>query len=174
MVYHWDKSHSISREKLKTEIIEIIVNSHFDIKEKSILKTDASHNGLECILEQFQRQKGKLLRLLLGFLNGHENEYSTNKLERLGVVCASEHFKNYLYGTDFKKLTYHMASLSALSANHCNKTMHSRLTSWVIRNLCFVLKTLALQVKIWALLTFYLDFLQSKPCLHLITTKTMS
>ena len=58
-------------------------------------------------------------------------KYSTNELELLGVVWAFEHFRNYMYGTEFKKVTDHKAILSALSANHGNKTMHSQLTRWV-------------------------------------------
>ena len=57
-------------------------------------------------------------------------KYSANELELLGVVWASEHFRNYLYGTEFKIVIHHKALLSALSANDGNKTMHSRLTRW--------------------------------------------
>ena len=53
-LYKWDISHSIAFEKLKTEIVNIAENSHFDIKEKTRLKTDASHSGLGATLEQLQ------------------------------------------------------------------------------------------------------------------------
>ena len=58
-------------------------------------------------------------------------KYSTNELELLGVVWATEHFKNYLYRAEFEIVTDHKALLSALNANQSNKTMHSRLTRWV-------------------------------------------
>ena len=64
-------------------------------------------------------------------------KYSTNELELLGVVWASEHFRNYLFGTEFQIVTDHKALLSALSANHGNKTIYSRLTRWVNRLLPF-------------------------------------
>ena len=67
-------------------------------------------------------------------------KYSTNELELLGVVWATEHFRNYLYGTEFQIVTDHKALLSALSANHGNKTKHSRLTRWVNRLLPFNFK----------------------------------
>ena len=68
-------------------------------------------------------------------------KYSTNELELLGVVWATKHhFRNYLYGTEFQIVTDHKALLSALSANHGNKTMHSRLTRWVNRLLPFNFK----------------------------------
>ena len=71
------------------------------------------------------------------FLNPHESKYSTNNLELLGVVCAVEHYKNYLYPSEFEIITDHKALLSALSPNHGNKTYHSRLTRWVDRLLPF-------------------------------------
>ena len=42
LVYKWDNDHSIAFEKLKAEIVNNTENSHFDIKEKTRLKTDAS------------------------------------------------------------------------------------------------------------------------------------
>ena len=65
---------------------------------------------------------------------------STNELELLGVVWATEHFKNLLYDIEFEIVTEHKALLSALNANQRNKTMHSRLTRWVNRLLPFNFK----------------------------------
>ena len=48
-----------------------------------------------------------------------------------------EHYKNYLYGSEFEIITDPKAFLSALSPNHGNKTYHSRLTRWVDRLLPF-------------------------------------
>ena len=66
--------------------------------------------------------------------------YCTNKLELLGLVWASEHFKNYLYGAEFEIVTDNKTLFSALSANHSNKTIHRRLTPLVDRLLSFNLK----------------------------------
>ena len=120
-VYKWNTSHSIAFEKLKAEIVNITENIHFDIKEKTRLKTDASQNGL-------QDDQWKTIAFASTFLNNYEMKYSTNGLELLGVVWATEHFRNYLYGTEFQTVTDHKALLSTLWANHGNKTMHSRLT----------------------------------------------
>ena len=48
-----------------------------------------------------------------------------------------EHFKYYLYGTEFILQTDHQALLSALKENRGNKTYQSRLTRWVDRLLPF-------------------------------------
>ena len=74
------------------------------------------------------------------FLYPHESKYSTNELELLGVVWAVEHYKNYLYGSEFEVITDHKAPLSALSPNHGNKTYYSRLTRCVDRLLPFNFK----------------------------------
>ena len=140
LVCKWDTSHSIAFEKLKAEIVNITENSPFDIKEKTRLKTDASHNGLGATLEQLQDDQWKTIAFASRFLNNHEMKYSTNELELLGVVWATEHFRNYLYGTEFQIVTDHKALLSALLANHGNKTTHSRLTRWVNRLLPFNFK----------------------------------
>ena len=66
-------------------------------------------------------------------------KYSTNKLELLGVMWASKHFINYVYA-EFAIVMDHKALLSALSANHGNKTVQSRLTRWVNRSLSFNFK----------------------------------
>ena len=66
-----------------------------------------------------------------------EQRYSTNELELLAVVWALEHFKYYLYGSQFTLQTDHQALLSALKENRGNKTYQSRLTRWVDRLLPF-------------------------------------
>ena len=91
-------------------------------EKKTSLKTDASHGGLGATLEQLQGAQWKTIAFASMFLNNHEKKYSTNELEILGAVWASEHFRNYLYGAEFEIITDHKALLSALSANHGNKT----------------------------------------------------
>ena len=68
-------------------------------------------------------------------------------MELLGVVWATEHFRNYLYGTEFQIVADDKLLLSALSANHGNKTMHSRLKRWVKRLLTLNFKNSHLQGK---------------------------
>ena len=88
-------------------------------------------------LEQLHANDRKTISFASRFLNPHESKYSTNELELLGFVWAVEHYKNYLYGSEFEVITIHKALLSSLSPNHGNKTYHSRLTRWVDRLLPF-------------------------------------
>ena len=46
------------------------------------------------------------------FMISCEEKYSINKLELLGVVWSVEHFKNYLYGTQFKHITQLLSVLN--------------------------------------------------------------
>ena len=130
-IYKRDNVHSSAFEKLKSEIVYITKNSHFDIKEKTRLKTDASHSGIGTTLEQLQGGQWKTITFASRFLNNFEMKYSTYELDLMGVVWASEHLRSYLYGAEFEIVTDHTALLCALSTNHGNKTMHSRLTRLV-------------------------------------------
>ena len=58
-------------------------------------------------------------------------KYSTNELELLSVVWATNHFKYYLLGSKFELITDHTALLSALKPNRANKSRQSRLIRWV-------------------------------------------
>ena len=106
----------------------------------SRLKTDASYSGLGATLEQWDGENWISIAFASRFLNSHDTKYSTNEIELLGVVWATEQFKNYLYGAEFDIVTDHRALLSALNANHSNKTIHSRITRWVNRLLPFNFK----------------------------------
>ena len=107
LVNKWDNDHSIAFDKLKAEIENITENSHFDMKKKTRLKTDASHKGPGATLEQLQGDQWKTIPFASRFLNYHETKYSTNELRLRGVVWASEHFRNNLYGTEFQIVTNH-------------------------------------------------------------------
>ena len=58
-------------------------------------------------------------------------------MELLAIVWAVEHFKNYVYGVQFKVISDHKALMSVLKPNRGNKTFTSRLTRWVDRLLPF-------------------------------------
>ena len=104
---------------------------------KTRIRCDASHNGLGASLEQLHGSDWKPVAFASRFLNDNELKYSTNELELLGVVWACEHFKHYLFGSEFVVQTDHRALLSVLKDNRANKTYQSRLTRWVDRLLPF-------------------------------------
>ena len=101
-------------EKIKLEIFSLTENAHFDVKHVTRVKNEASHNILGAPLEQIHGSDWKTVSFASSFLNLHETKYSTNKFELLGVVWAVEHYKNYLYGSEFEIITDHKAFFSAL------------------------------------------------------------
>ena len=121
-IFLWNEDHSKAFDKIKSEIVNLTENTHFDVKKPTRVKTDASHNGLGASLKQLHENVWKTVSFASRFLNPHESKYSTKELELLGVVWAVEHYKNYLYGSEFEIITDHKALLSALSPNHGNKT----------------------------------------------------
>ena len=117
---HWNNSNTKAFEELKNQIVNTTENNHFDIRRKTRLKTDASQNDLRATFEQGYGA------FALRFLNSHEMKNSIYELELLRMVCATERFKKSQNGSDFEIVTDHKALLSALNANHTNKTIQNQ------------------------------------------------
>ena len=70
--------------------------------------SDASFNGLECVL----MQEGKVVAYASRQLKLHEKNYHTHDLELVVIVFALKIWRHYLYGekcfiyTDYKSLKY--------------------------------------------------------------------
>ena len=133
----WKDNHTIAFNDIKAQIKQITENKHFDISKQTRVRCDASKKGLGACIEHKIVQIWKPIAFASLFLNNLESRYSTNELELLAVVWSLEHFKYYLYGTEFILQTDHQALLSALKENRGNKTYQSRLTRWVDRLLPF-------------------------------------
>ena len=76
-------------------------NKHFDTKKQARVQCDASKIGLGACQEQKSSNKWEPVTFPSRFLNNLESRYSTNELELLAAVSALEHFKYYLYGSQF-------------------------------------------------------------------------
>ena len=133
----WNDEHSTAFNNIKAKIHQIIENKHFDTTKQTRVKCDASAKGLGACIEQKHENEWHTIAFASRFLNKHESRYSTNELELLAVVWSLEHFKHYLFGTEFTLQTDHRALLTALNENRGNKTYQSRLTRWVDRLLPF-------------------------------------
>ncbi len=75
--------HDQALDLLKLAIGKIAKNSHFDAAAKTHLTCDASHTGLDAVLEQFQKAVWTPIAFASRFLNAAEARYSTNELELL-------------------------------------------------------------------------------------------
>ena len=133
----WNDTHTEAFSKIKTQIRSITENKHFDTNKQTRVRCDASNKGLGACLEQKHKNTWKPVAYAGRFLNKLEERYSTNELELLAVVWSLEHFKFYLYGSQFLLQTDLQALISALKENRGNKTYQIRLTRWVDRLLPF-------------------------------------
>ena len=104
---------------------------HYDSSKNSLVKCDASHNGLgACLVQEIEPGVWAPTAFASRFLNNAETKYSTNELEFLAIVWVCEHFRTYLLGNRFQVLTDHKAIISALSENYSYKSYQSRLSRW--------------------------------------------
>ena len=133
----WTDIHQKHFEYIKTVIANATENTHFNPTLETRIKCDASRQGLGAALEQLDCDGWKTVAFASRFLNNTEERYSINELELLGVVCAIEYFKYYLFGKNFTVLTDHRALLSVLKSHRSKKPYKSRLTRWIDRLLPF-------------------------------------
>ena len=127
----WKEFHTESANKLKIQTENKTENKHFEIEKQTRVRCDANKKGLRTCLEQKDGINWELVAYASTFLNNQEERYSTNELELFGVVWCLEHFKYYLYGSQFTLQTDHQALLSSLKEYRGNKPYQSRLTRWV-------------------------------------------
>ena len=72
-------------------------------KEGFVVYTDASKEGLGCVLMQY----GKVVASVAKKLKMYEMNYPTHNLELAAVVFSLEKWRNYLYWVTFEIFTDH-------------------------------------------------------------------
>ena len=106
--FEWSKKCQASFEKLKAFLIEAPVLTQPTFGKKYVIFSDASLNGLGCVL----MQEGKVVAYASRQLKPHEKNYLTQDLELVAIVFALKIWRHYLYGekyfiyTDHKSLKY--------------------------------------------------------------------
>ena len=121
-------------QQLKTLVKNIVEFRHFNIHRETRIVCDASHDGLGVVLEQYSASGLQPISFASRYLNSAEEKYSTNELELLAVVWATEHFRNFIYERYFTVISDHKALLTLLNSSpKGNKTFFSRLTRWCDR-----------------------------------------
>ena len=132
-----EDQHTIAINQIKEQIKKITENKPFDTTKQTRVRCDASKKGLGACLEQKCGNTWETIAFASRFLNNLESRCSTNEIELLAVVWSLEHFKYYLYGSEFILQTDYQALLTALKEDRGNKTYQSRLTRWADRLLPF-------------------------------------
>ena len=106
--YEWNKKCQKSFDKLKAFLTEAPVLTQPTCDKEYVIFSDASLNGLGCVL----MQEGKVVAYASIQLKPHEKNYPTHDLELATIVFALKIWRHYFYGekcfiyTDHKSLKY--------------------------------------------------------------------
>ncbi|KAA3480747.1 Retrotransposable element Tf2 [Gossypium australe] len=92
--FEWTEKCQQSFERLKTLLIEALVLVQPDSGKEFVVYSDASLNGLGCVL----MQEGKVVAYASRQLKSHEKNYPTYDLELDAIVFALKIWRHYLYG----------------------------------------------------------------------------
>ncbi|KAL5828107.1 hypothetical protein ACOSQ4_019904 [Xanthoceras sorbifolium] len=104
--FEWNEKCQITFEKLKAMLVEAPILVQPVSGKDYVIYSDASHNGLGCVLTQ----EGKVVAYASRQLKTHEQNYPTHDLELTAIVFALRIWRHYLYGekcyiyTDHKSL----------------------------------------------------------------------
>ena len=106
--FEWSEKCQVSFDKLKVFLAEAPVLTQPTYSKEYVIFSDASLNGLGCVL----MQEGKVVAYALRQLKLHEKNYPTHDLELAAIVLALKIWRHYLYGEkyfiyiDHKSLKY--------------------------------------------------------------------
>ncbi|XP_071902449.1 uncharacterized protein [Coffea arabica] len=110
-------------EELKKRLTSTPVLALPDGVESYVIYSDASREGLECVL----MQKGKVVAYASRKLKSHEQNYPTHDLELAAVVFALKKWRHYLYGVTFEVYTDH----KSLKYLFSQKELNLRQRKWI-------------------------------------------
>ena len=106
--FEWSEKCQASFKKLKAFLTEAPVLTQPTYGKEYVIFSDASLNGLGCVL----MQEGKVVAYTSRQLKPHENNYPTHDMELVAIVFAFKIWRHYLYRekcfiyTDHKSLKY--------------------------------------------------------------------
>ena len=106
--FEWSEKCQISFDKLKVFLTEPPVLTLPTYGKEYVIFSDASLNGLGCVL----MKEGKVVPYASRQLKPHEKNYPTHDLELAAILFTLKILRNYLYGencfiyTDHKSLKY--------------------------------------------------------------------
>ncbi|KAA3461970.1 DNA/RNA polymerases superfamily protein [Gossypium australe] len=92
--FEWSEKYQQSFEQLKVLLTEAPVLVQHESGKEFIVYSDASLNGLGCVL----MQEGKDIAYASRQLKPHEKNYSTHDLELAAIVFALKIWRHYLFG----------------------------------------------------------------------------
>ena len=106
--FEWSEKCQASFEKLKTFLTKAPVLTQPTYNKEYVIFSNASLNGLGCVL----MQEGKVVAYASRQLKPHEKNYPTHDMELAAIVFSLKIWRHYLYGEkcfiyiDHKSLKY--------------------------------------------------------------------
>ena len=101
--YDWSEKCQRSFDKLKAFLTETLILTQPTYSKEYVIFSDASLNGLGCVL----MQEGKVVAYASRQLKPHEKNYPTHDLELVAIVFALKIWRHYLYGEKCFIYIYH-------------------------------------------------------------------
>jgi hypothetical protein len=134
-IFNWTENCEQSFQTLKNYLVSENVLALPDFSKEFVVEADASQIGVGAVLSQKIDRHYRPIAYFSKHLNKTEQNYSTS-----AIVLAVEHFKEYLYGREFKILSDHeplkfLATTDAPHPRSSSKTFEclytfNRIQSW--------------------------------------------
>ena len=112
----WSPKCEESFQELKRRLTRAPVLALPNGKDSFVVYTDASKEGLECVLMQNE----KVIAYASRKLKLHEGNYPTHDLELAAIVFALKKWRHYLYGITFEVFTDHKSLKYLFSQKELN------------------------------------------------------
>ena len=126
VIFEWSEKCQASFEKLKAFLTETPILTQSTYGKEYVIFSDASLNGLGCVL----MQEDTMVAYAARQLNPHEKNYPTYDLELAIIVFALKIWRHYLYGEKCFIYTYHK-SLKYLPSQRQINLRQNRWMEWV-------------------------------------------
>lgn len=128
-VWQWGPQQEQAVANVKNALIENAVLKIFDPRLPIRLYTDASRDGIGCIMVQVTQNGEQPVHFYSRQTSTEEKKYHSFELELLAVVEGLQKFRHYLLGVEFKIITDCNAVRHALN----KKEIIPRIGRWVLR-----------------------------------------
>ena len=118
--FEWSEKCQVSFENLKALLTEAPVLTQPTYSKEYVIFSDASLNGLGCVL----MQEGKVVAYVSRQLKPHEKNYPTHDLELVAIVFALKIWRHYIYGEKYFIYTDHKSFKYLPSKRELNLIQH--------------------------------------------------
>ena len=107
--FEWTPEAQDAFESLKLKLTSTPILAFPCLKEPFILYTDASQFAMGTVLAQMQDGKERAICYASRSLSKSQTKYSATRQELIALVTFTRHFRHYLLGQKFTKVTDHSA-----------------------------------------------------------------